>query len=102
VIGPAILVVAIAAAYVRGVRRAAAWPTARTWSFLAGVFTLAVALLAPLESSLSAHMAQHLLLGLVAPLLLAAGAPVRLALAASPRRRWVRVSSSPTCSCFRP
>ena len=57
---------------------------------MTGVLALAVALLAPLESSLSAHMAQHLLLGLVAPLLLAAGAPVRLALAASRRRRWVR------------
>lgn len=89
-IGPASLVVTIAVAYGLGVRRVASWPLARTLSFMAGVVTLAVALLAPLESSLSAHMAQHLLLGLVAPLLLAAGAPVRLALAASPRRRWVR------------
>jgi len=91
VIGPAILVVTSAAVYGLGVRRVASWSAARTVSFMAGVVTLAVALLAPLESSLSAHMAHHLLLGLVAPLLLAAGAPVRLALAASRRRRWVRL-----------
>lgn len=90
-IGPATLVAAIAAAYLYGLCRVTSWPAARTVSFLAGVIALAAALLAPLESTLSAHMAQHLLLGLVAPLLLAAGAPVRLALAASRRRRWVRV-----------
>ena len=89
-IGPSLLVVAIAAGYAYGLRRVGSWPAARTASFMTGVLALAVALLAPLESSLSAHMAQHLLLGLVAPLLLAAGAPVRLALAASRRRRWVR------------
>ncbi len=38
------------------------------------------------DALLSVHMAQHMLLLMVAPVLLACGAPVRLALAASPRR----------------
>jgi cytochrome c oxidase assembly factor CtaG len=90
VIAPLLLVMAIAGAYAAGVRRARSWPWRRTTAFAAGVIALAVALLAPLDGTLSGHMAQHLLLGLAAPLLLAAGAPVRLALAASRHRRWVR------------
>jgi cytochrome c oxidase assembly factor CtaG len=43
---------------------------------------VAVALLAPLDERLSGHMAQHLILGVAAPLCIAAGAPVRLALGA--------------------
>ncbi|WP_028061282.1 cytochrome c oxidase assembly protein [Candidatus Solirubrobacter pratensis] len=72
--------------YAAGARRVPRWPAERTAAFAAGLALVAVALLSPLdgdaERRLSAHMAQHLLLGLVAPLLLAAGAPVRLALAA--------------------
>jgi cytochrome c oxidase assembly factor CtaG len=90
-IGPLILVGAFGAAYAVGVRRARRWPWTRTAAFAGGVLALAVALLAPLDGSLSGHMAQHLLLGLVAPLLLAAGAPVRLALAATRRHAWVRL-----------
>jgi cytochrome c oxidase assembly factor CtaG len=89
-IGPLVLVATLAAAYAAGVRRARPWPATRSVAFTAGVLVLGVALLAPLDGSLSAHMAQHLLLGLVAPLLLAGGAPVRLSLAASRRRAWVR------------
>ena len=89
-IGPLVFVAAVGAAYAVGVRRARRWPAARSLAFAAGVLVLGVALLAPLDGSLSGHMAQHLLLGVVAPLLLAAGAPVRLALAASRRRAWVR------------
>jgi putative membrane protein len=90
VIGPLVLVLFVAGAYAEGVRRTRGWPARRTAAFGAGVVALAIALLAPLDDTLSGHMAQHLLLGLVAPLLLAAGAPVRLALAASRRRGWAR------------
>jgi cytochrome c oxidase assembly factor CtaG len=72
--------------YAAGVRRVPRWPAGRSAAFGAGLALVAVALLSPLdgeaERRLSAHMAQHLLLGLVAPLLLVAGAPMRLALAA--------------------
>ena len=54
---------------------------------MAGLGVLGVALLAPLEATLPAHMAQHLLLGLLAPLLLALGAPMRVALGAFPAHR---------------
>jgi cytochrome c oxidase assembly factor CtaG len=84
--GPIVLVMALAVAYGGGVRRVRGWPVRRTAAFVGGLVALAVALLSPLDAEaerlLSAHMAQHLLLGLVAPLGLAAGAPVRLALAA--------------------
>jgi cytochrome c oxidase assembly factor CtaG len=91
-IGPLVLVAAVAGGYAWGVRRAGRrWPAGRTAVFAAGVLALAVALLAPLDGSLSGHMAQHLLLAIVAPLLLAAGAPIRLALKASRRRAWIRL-----------
>jgi cytochrome c oxidase assembly factor CtaG len=83
--------VASALLYVLGVRRARRrWPAARSVSFLAGLAVISVALLSGVDgyadSLLSIHMAQHMLLVMVAPVLLAWGAPVRLALAASPRR----------------
>src|SRR5262249_60775194 len=95
-------VVAAAALYVIGVRRLHArgrpWPGGRTAAFLSG---LAVVLVAT-ESGVAAydrvlfslHIGQHLLLGMVAPLLLVLGAPVTLALHASARssqRRILRV-----------
>jgi putative membrane protein len=64
-------------------------PHPRTYvaAFFAGITTLAVALLSPVEAyasvSFTVHMAQHLLLTLVAPPLLALGAPVALALRAT-------------------
>jgi putative membrane protein len=92
--GPLALLVFTVGAYGLGVRRAGSWLVARSAAFAAGLVAIAVALLSPLDARaehlLSAHMAQHLLLGLVAPLCIAAGAPVRLALAASRARRWVR------------
>jgi putative membrane protein len=90
-LGALALVLALGGAYAAGVRRARGWPAVRGAAFAAGVLALGVALLAPLDDRLSAHMAQHLLLGLVAPLALAAGAPVRLALRGPGRRQLARV-----------
>jgi putative membrane protein len=73
---------AYAALYAAGVLRVRRWPASRSLRFLLGLALIAVALEAPLDERLSGHMAQHLLLGLAAPLCLVAGAPVRLALGA--------------------
>jgi cytochrome c oxidase assembly factor CtaG len=76
---------AIGAARARG-----GWPLRRTASFLAGLGTVALALLSGLdaygERLLSVHVLQHMLLIMVAPPLLLFGAPVRLAFAALGRR----------------
>ena len=62
-------------------------PTA-TWAWFAGITVLAIALLSPVDTyadvSFTAHMAQHVLLTLVAAPLLALGAPATLALRALP------------------
>lgn len=96
-------VAAAGAAYATGYRhlRRTAGPgrvvsPAQGWSFAAGLVLVLVALVSPLdalsEALFSAHMGQHLLLGLLAPLLLVAGAPVTVtawALAPDRRRRWL-------------
>jgi putative membrane protein len=87
------VVAAAGAAYAVGVRRLArrgrAWPRGRSVTFAAGLAAILVATqsgLADYDRVLfSLHVAQHLLLGMVAPLLLALGAPVTLALQASNR-----------------
>ncbi len=70
------------------VRRARRWPIGRTVSFLAGVGCVLVALGSGLDTDddrlLSAHMVQHMLLLMLAPLLLLGGRPVILALRALP------------------
>lgn len=79
--------------YAGGLRRlrAAGTPFPRRCSvaFWCGLGTLGIALLSPVDVyadvSFSIHMAQHLLLTLVAPPLLALGAPISLALAAGSR-----------------
>jgi cytochrome c oxidase assembly factor CtaG len=83
-----VVVLALGAAavlYALGMRRARSSPW-RAVSFFAGLAALALALLSGVdfyaEALLSVHMVQHLLLSLVAPALLLAGAPVRLALRA--------------------
>lgn len=89
----AILTITVAVLYLLGVRRLArrgrAWPGARSLSFAAGIVTLLVATqsgLAAYDTVLfSAHVVQHVLLGVVAPFFLALGAPVTLALQASRR-----------------
>src|SRR3970282_2175141 len=71
-------------------------PALRRWSFLAGLLAIAVALQSGIErydtTLFSVHMVQHILLTLVAPPLLALGAPItQLLRAASPatRARWI-------------
>lgn len=95
----AVLTVTAAVLYVVGVRRLAGrgrrWPPARSLAFGTGIATLVVATqsgLAAYDTVLfSAHVAQHVLLGVVAPLLLALGAPVTLALQASKRHTQVNL-----------
>ncbi|HLI27996.1 MAG TPA: cytochrome c oxidase assembly protein [Chloroflexota bacterium] len=80
---------ALATAYIGGTRTGWRRPGARAvalrgLAFLAGLLTLVVALLSPLDTLadrylFSAHMAQHLLLLLVAPPLLLLGLPAPLA-----------------------
>lgn len=77
--------------YVTGVRRLSErgrrWAAARSACFGAGVAVLAVATQSPLAGAedelFSAHVVQHVLLGMAAPLLLILGAPVTLALQAT-------------------
>jgi putative membrane protein len=86
------------------------WHYWRTLSFSSGIFLLLIALLpsvvALAHHDMRGHMAQHLLLGMFAPLGLVLGAPVTLALrSASPqiarglvtvlRSRWIRFVSHP-------
>lgn len=77
-----------AALYSAGiVRRARPWPAQRTLAFMFGLLAVIVALDSGVEvyadQLVSIHMVQHLVLTLVAAPLLAAGAPVRLALGAT-------------------
>src|SRR5256714_9800794 len=75
------------------------WPVARTLFFLApGLGSIALATMSGLgtydDTLLSAHMIQHMVLSMVAPIFLALGAPVTLALRTLPvrgRRALVRL-----------
>jgi putative copper resistance protein D len=95
---PAIIVLLVAAGglYLSGVRRLRSGPPhprSRSIAFYAGLATIAVALLSPVdvyaEVSFSVHMLQHVLLMFVAAPLLLLGAPGTLALRAvkAPTRR---------------
>jgi cytochrome c oxidase assembly factor CtaG len=99
-------------AYGFGAAAARPWPAARTASFAGGLVVLGAALGTPLatraEELLSVHMAQHMLVALVAAPALVAGAPVTVALRAlhGPARRRLagllhtralRVASHPAC-----
>ena len=79
------------------------WSPWRTTAWLTGAVTVAVALSPPLmdlaHHDHRAHMAQHLLLGMYAPLALVLAAPVTLALGALPRR--ASSPSPPSCAARR-
>ncbi len=71
-------------------------PPARTVAFFGGLVAIAVALMSGIERYdtvlFSVHMVQHILLTLVAPPLIALGAPITLLLRLAPadtRRRWI-------------
>ena len=95
-VDPAVLVAAAAAAvaYRRGVRlvdeRGRTWPAARSAAFAAGLVALAAGAVVP-DEPFGAHAVQHLLMGMVAPPLLALGAPVTLALQAAGRANRARL-----------
>jgi putative membrane protein len=65
-------------------RRGRDWPWMRTLCWMLGCATALLALLGPLATSVFSgfvgHMAAHVLMGMVAPLLLVLGAPITLAL----------------------
>lgn len=64
------------------------WPTWRAVCWVAGMAAAEVAVAGPTaDGRFVTHMGDHLLLGMIAPLLLVAGAPVTLALRALPVRR---------------
>jgi putative membrane protein len=82
---------AAAALYRAGARRVRGWPAWRGACFGAGLAVLGVALLAlDVRRSLTAHMAQHLVLVFVAAPLLVLGSPLALGLRATRARRVVR------------
>jgi putative membrane protein len=89
---PVLLLVVLAGAYLAGVQRLTSrgdrWPVGRTACWLVGVAIIAFALLSGLATYdttlFSVHMAQHMLLSMVAPIALALGAPVTLALRVLP------------------
>jgi putative copper resistance protein D len=92
---PLVVVLLVGGAYAYGVlrlrQRGDAWPVGRSISFLGlGLGTVSIALLSGLAAydttSFGAHMVQHMLLTMVAPVFLALGAPVTLALRTLPRR----------------
>jgi len=96
--GLAATLLAAAALYLAGARRARRWPARRTAAFLGGLALLAVALESGLhtvgERLLADHMVQHLLLTVPIPLLLLAGEPTTLALrtlAPAPRQALARL-----------
>jgi len=90
---------AAAGLYVWGTRRVRGrWPVRRAVAFLAGVGVVLIALQSGLgaydDILLSAHMVQHVLLLLAAPLLLLWGRPVMLALRALPRGARMRLGAA--------
>jgi putative membrane protein len=93
VLGPVVGLLALLAYVllaVRARRRGRGWPVGRTLAWASGCLLATAAVAGPLASaaatSWTAHMAGHVLLGMLAPLLLVLGAPVTLALRALPVR----------------
>lgn len=75
-------------AYLAAATRRPGWPALRTASFMGGASVLLAAFLPPVtawaHADLRGHMLQHLLIGMVAPLLLVLASPVGLLLGALP------------------
>lgn len=69
-------------------RRGISWPGGRTASWAGGLLCVGVALVGPLaeraHDDFTVHMAGHVLLGMLGPLLLASAAPITLALRTLP------------------
>jgi putative membrane protein len=85
----AVLMLAVSAGYLVGARRLRRrgdpWPPMRDTSFvLGGTAVLAALSVKPPLGEFTAHMAEHLLLGMAAPLLFGLGRPLTLALRALP------------------
>lgn len=82
-----VLVVGGAVLYGTGVARVRGWPRRRSLSWAAGLLVVLLASCGGLSRYsmvlFSAHAVQHVLIGLVAPMLLLYGAPLRLALEAA-------------------
>jgi putative membrane protein len=99
----ALILLAAAVGYLLAVRRARhcnptlGWSPWRSASFLAGLALLALASLPPLAASahtdFRGHMAQHMLIGMYAPLALVLAAPVTLLLRTLPPVRARRVTA---------
>jgi putative membrane protein len=87
----------LAARHARRRNSAQGWNARRSASFLTGAALLASALLPPLataaHSDFRAHMAQHMLIGMYAPLALVLGAPVTLLLRVLPPARARRLTA---------
>lgn len=106
------VLLAVAAVYLYGVyrlrRRGDHWPLQRTAAFLgAGLGSIALVTVGGLGAYdtvlLSTHMVQHMVLSMVAPIFLALGAPVTLALRTlpkRPRRLLLRVLHSPVAKFY--
>ncbi|MER7483201.1 cytochrome c oxidase assembly protein [Streptomyces sp. NPDC126510] len=100
---PALLLLAAAGAYLLLVRRARhrnpalGWSRWRTGFFLGGILLLGVALLPPVapfaHEDFRGHMAQHLLIGMYAPLAWVLAAPVTLLLRTLPVSRARRLTA---------
>jgi len=108
----AVLLVVAAGVYLYGVHtlrsRGDHWPLARTLFFLipglGGIASVTVSGLHAYDTTLlSVHMVQHMVLSMVAPIFLALGAPVTLALRTlrgTPRRRLLAVVHSRVARLF--
>ena len=87
--------IAVAALYLWGVRRLTArgdaWPISRTILFLGGgLLPIAFVTIGGIgtydDELLSVHMVQHMVLGMIAPIFLALGAPITLAIRTLPMK----------------
>ena len=77
----AVAAIAYVAATVSEGRRGSPWPSHRTALWMLGLVVAAATLASPLaHTGFTGHMAAHLLVGMLAPLLLVTAAPITLAL----------------------